>query len=385
MARRRRGEQRSLLGFGADPTRDPVVARRDARAQGMCDARVARGRIVGLLGCVREERQRAERLDARANVVGRDEAIARREDRPLDVAAQLLVALLDELPRVVEPRERVVRRDEQRAGAQVLEQRHGRREEQRKVVLDARRQLRLGDHAIDRTARRVDRETLAKALAESLDCRVVERKLARGQDPQRVRLAGGQLRLRVEHPQAVDLVVEEIDPDGLHSAGREHVEHRSAHRELARLRDLLHAQVAVLGQRADHRAVLELVADFELQRARDDEIARRQPVEQRAGLDYERERLAASELVEAQQAVGEQVLRRGDRLVRQRFVARETANRGAAEELDLALDPVSGRGARRDHADRAAVAGRGLGGREAQAAAVQLRPGDVRTRRMRQR
>ena len=66
------------------------------------------------------------------------------------------------------------------------------------------------------------------------------------------------------------------------------------------------------------------------------------------------------------------------------LVAREAANGGAAEELELALDPVGGGRARRDHADRAAVARRGLRGREAEAAAVQLRPAHVRPRRVRQ-
>ena len=48
-----------------------------------------------------------------------------------------------------------------------------------------------------------------------------------------------------------------------------------------------------------------------------------------------------------------------------------SGERGAAEELELALDPIGSGRARRDHANRAAVARRGLGGREAEAAAAQ--------------
>ena len=40
--------------------------------------------------------------------------------------------------------------DEERVLAEVVEQRARRREEQRQVVLDARGQLRVRDHAIDR-------------------------------------------------------------------------------------------------------------------------------------------------------------------------------------------------------------------------------------------
>ena len=49
--------------------------------------------------CMRRQRQRRPRGEQRAQLGGRQERLLRLENRPLDVAAQLLVALFDQLPR----------------------------------------------------------------------------------------------------------------------------------------------------------------------------------------------------------------------------------------------------------------------------------------------
>ncbi len=225
---------------------------------------------------------------------------------------------------------------------------------------------------------------LAKALAKELDGRLVEREFASGQDLDLVGLARRTLRLCVERAQGLDLVVEQVDAHGRRAAGREDVEHRAAHSELAGLGHLLDAQVAVLAQAFRHLGRVEPVAYREIQRARHDELRRRQPLEQRAGLEYQRLGLAAREPTLRHQPIREQVLRRGDRLVGQRLVVGEAPQAAPAEERHLALDPVGFRRRRRDHADGAFMTRGRFGRGEAQGPAVQLSPGAARGRRARQ-
>ena len=306
------------------------------------------------------------------------------EDRPLDVALQLLVALIDELPRRVERLERTRYDDEQRVRVEVVEQRHRRLEEQRQVVLDARRQLCVGDRPVHRTTARLDGEVLAEAFAKRLDRRLVERELAGGKDFDLVGTPGRELCLRVERPQRFDLVVEKIDAHGCCAAGREHVEHCAADRELAGLGDLLDAQVAVRAQPFRHLRRIELVALREVQRARDDELGRRQAFEQGARLEDQGLGVAACEPIERHQPIGEQVLRRRDRLVRQRLVVGETAQAAPPEECHLAFELV-GLGRRRcDHADGAAMPRSRLRCGEGERAPMELRPGAPRRRGARQ-
>ncbi len=118
--------------LGAEPAVDAVVGGRDARAERMRDTGV-----LVLLRRVLRQRQRRPLADARTQFFWTEECLRRREYRPLDVAVQLLVTLFDERPRPLERIERAVDDDEQRVGAQVIEQRRRRLEEQRQVVLDA--------------------------------------------------------------------------------------------------------------------------------------------------------------------------------------------------------------------------------------------------------
>src|SRR5690606_1821625 len=107
------------------------------------------------------------------HVLRAEERAVRWKHGPLDVAGELLVALLDQLPARLEPGSRVVDEDDEAGlvafGREVVEQRDRFVEEERQVVLDARRKLRLGDVAVQRALRRVGLERCAKALPESLD------------------------------------------------------------------------------------------------------------------------------------------------------------------------------------------------------------------------
>ena len=165
MAGRRRREQRSLALLGTEPAVDAIVGGGDAARR--ADA------STPALSSLAQRRAAASSVSvgraamSRAQLVRAKERLVRVEDRPLDVAAQLLVALLDQLPRRVERLERARDHDEQRVVAQVVEQRRRRLEEQRQVVLDAGRQLRVGDRAVDRAAARLDRESARGSARET--------------------------------------------------------------------------------------------------------------------------------------------------------------------------------------------------------------------------
>jgi hypothetical protein len=281
MPRRRRREQGSLAFVRAEPAVDAILRGRDAGRERMGDARV----VVGARQGVRRQRQGVSRSDLGAQRFRPVKGLVRHQDRPLDVASELLVPVLDELPGRIERLEGAGDDHEQRVAAKIVEQRRRRLEEQRQVVLDAGRQLRVGDQPINRAAAGLDGKVLTETLAKSFDRCLVERELACREDLDLVGLAGGELSLRVERAQALDLVIEQVDTDRRGAARGEYIEHGAADGELAGLGDLLDAQVAVLAQALRHLRRVEPVADGQRQRPRDDELGWRQALEQRAGLE----------------------------------------------------------------------------------------------------
>src|SRR5690606_24637054 len=117
--------------------------------------------IARRIELARRELERRMRGEPRPQLGRRPEALVGLQDRMLEVAAELLVTLLDELPRGIEAVVRAVRHDDQRVLVEIVEQRRRLVEEERQVVLDAGRQLRFGDRAIDGAAAGLDGEALA--------------------------------------------------------------------------------------------------------------------------------------------------------------------------------------------------------------------------------
>ena len=77
MARRGVASNVRSPSFVFGPAGDPIVAGREPEAERMCDSGVERGRSVGAavaLGRVRDERQRRPDVDARAELIRREEA-----------------------------------------------------------------------------------------------------------------------------------------------------------------------------------------------------------------------------------------------------------------------------------------------------------------------
>ena len=73
---------------------------------------------------------------------------------------------------------------------------------------------------------------------------------------------------------------------------------------------MLDAHIAVLGKLAHERIAIDDLADGQLERAPENELRRRQPIQQRVGIDHEGAALAAREAMQGGQPLGEQVLRR---------------------------------------------------------------------------
>ena len=117
-------------------------------------------------------------------------------------------------------------------------------EEQRQVVLDAAGRQAVANLAVDQAAPRIAAEPGPIALAEAGDALARERKLARRQQFDALDPLPGKLAVRVEGPDRLDLVVEQVDPVGLLAAAGKEVDQRAAHGELPVLGDLRHRAVA---------------------------------------------------------------------------------------------------------------------------------------------
>src|SRR5205814_8236160 len=111
-------------------------------------------------------------------------------------------------------------------------------EEQRLVELDPRRRQPLAHAAIDAGARRIPFEACAIAAAELPDRGRIERYFASGEQLHARQRIEGALGLRVEAPDGLDLVVEQVDAQRRGAAHGKDVEERPAHRELPGTHDL---------------------------------------------------------------------------------------------------------------------------------------------------
>ena len=147
----------------------------------------------------------------------------RRQQRPVRVAAEQLEARAWRRARTPGPprRRRRAAPSVQRAPRQVVEEGRHRLEEQRQVVLDARRRDAGRDVLVEALLRRVALEQLAPAAAEARAPGLVERELARRQHADFLHRVERALRVDVEGLDRVDHVVVEVEAVGQRAAGRE--------------------------------------------------------------------------------------------------------------------------------------------------------------------
>ena len=171
-------------------------------------------------------------LDGGRQLVGVEIDPARRQQGALDVVAALLVAgghgIQEARGRLPHP----IGLAHQGPVRQVIEQ--GRRllEEQRQVILQPPGGPALGDLAVDQAALGVALDLGAVPLAEGAHRLVRERKFPRREQAHLLDLLPGTLGIRVEGADGLDLVVEEVDAQGLQAPHGEDVQQGPADREL---------------------------------------------------------------------------------------------------------------------------------------------------------
>jgi hypothetical protein len=188
----------------------------------------------------------------------------------------------------------------------------------------------------------------------------------------------------------LDLVVEQVDAQRRVVAHREQVEQRAAHRELAVFHDLGHVAVTGVDQPLAQRRDVEAHALVEHQHVATDVGDGRQPLHQRRHRQQQQAALEFRQPVERGQTRGDDVLVRGEEVVRQGLPVGETEHPWpvvAGEELQGAGQPVGRRRVGCDHDQRTGMATRGLDqcqrrGVRRQVAPGQLLPGPLRKRRV---
>ena len=206
---------------------------------------------------------------------------------------------------------------------QVVEQGRDRVEEERQVILDARRGNAVGDVAVHPLARRVAFEDFAEPGPELGAASLVERELARRQETHVVDLVERALAVYVERADRFDRVVEKVDAVGQRAAHREEIDDAAADAVLAGRNDLRDMRVARGEQLRPERIGIEGLSSLEKEGI-GGEISRRAEAVKRGRRRSERNvEFAALDLVERCETFGDEVVVRREIVVRECFPVRQ--------------------------------------------------------------
>ena len=126
---------------------------------------------------------------------------------------------------------------------------------------------------------------------------------------------------------ALDLVIEQVEPEGLGRARGEEVEDRSAHGEFPGTQDLRDMRIAGAGQARAQASQVDALAGPELEGMCVDESSRRQPVEQRRPGRDDQAALELRQRGERAQALRNDVRMRREGVVGQGFAVRKGQQR----------------------------------------------------------
>ncbi len=256
----------------------------------------------------------------------------RRQRGMVAVAAQHGVARVSVAPELLDGRLQLRLDAQQRVLRQVVRNERRPLEEQRQVVLDAGGDDALRDVLVDAAARRVALELLAEVATEPGLGRLVQRELARRQQPHLVHLVDRALGVHVEAADALHHVVVELDAVGHRAAHRKEIDQAAAHAVLAgrhHLRDVRVSRRRELGTQLIGREPCSL---FEMERAGGQILHGREPAERRRDRqDHHLER-APGKLIERREPLGDQVL------VRRKLVVGERLPVGKQAHLDRRIE-----------------------------------------------
>ena len=235
------------------------------------------------------------------------------------VAAQQLVARFGVLPEVRDRMGDVADERDRRVLRQIVGERGGALEEERKVVLDPARHHAVAHVLVERRAQRVAFEHFAVAAAKARAARLVDGKFAGRQQADFGDRVERSLRVGVERLDALDVVAEEVEPVRQRAAHRVEIDQPAAHAELSRRDDLRHVLVARERELRAQRVDVEPRALLEEERERRQVVGRRQPIERRGRRDDQHVALAARDVIQRREALRNQILVRREVIVRQRL------------------------------------------------------------------
>jgi len=238
----------------------------------------------------------------------RHEELRRRQQRPVGVAALQLEPRARLAPEVLDRARHVVVQRDAAALRKIVEQRRGRFEEQRQVVLDAGGRHAAGNVPVQGFLRRIAFEQLAPAAAEARAARLVERKLARRQQPDFLHRVERALRVDVERLDRLDELVVQVEAVGQRAARRKQIDQPAAEAEFSRRYDLGDMLVAGDDKLSLQGIQRKFFSRFEEKRVRCD-IGGRAKAHQRGRRRHDGHvELAALDAVQRRQPLRHQVL-----------------------------------------------------------------------------
>ncbi len=306
------------------------------------DAEVGQGDGPGRGALVAASHQQLRAVAATGEeFLGLQEDRLGRQDRPLPVVLQEAVALARVGPEALQRRVDLAVQHQRRRAAEVVEDRRRGVEEERQVVLDARGRDAGTDVLVEPHLGRIALHALAPARPKGGARCFVHRKLAARQEPHLGHRVEAALAVGVEGADRIDLVAEQVDPVRHGRAHREQVDQAAAHRVFAGRDDLAHMGVARERELGAQGRLIELLLLPEFEAVRREKARRRQANQCRRRRHQHHVDLAAADLPEGRQALGDQVLVRREGVVGQRFPVREHGHAQLRrEERQLFEEPL---------------------------------------------
>ena len=312
-----------------------------------------------------------------AQCIRREPQVGRRQQRPFDIVAQLLVALADLLPGVLGGFADAIAEQRQHAVGEVVEQRRGAGsgaarllEEQRQVVLDAGRRNPGLQVLHQCAAASVDVEAFAQRIQCELHARIVQRDLAAGQQFDAVDPLQRTLRFRVEHPDGIDFVVQQLQPEGCVAAHRVDIEQATAHGEIAGVLHPRHIAVAGGFEPAFFGIEVEALAAAQVEAVAQHVAQRGQPLHQGGDRHHHDAAGEVGQFRQRGQALADDVGMRAEAVVGQGLPVGEAEHGQAVlaggQQAQVGFQLVRSVVVAGNHQQRAGMAARGGGDRAGQ-------------------
>ena len=244
------------------------------------------------------QREARKGLAAHEELLGREKQFIRRERRALGVVTDEVEALPGIRAECLQLALHIAMQDDLGIFRQVIEEGGRLVKEKRQVVFDAAGGHAVADVAVQRHARGITVKALTPTAPKGRACRFVQRELAAGQQLDGLDRIQAALGVGVEGAQAVQFVVEEVQPVGQRGAHREQVDEAAAHRVFTGAQHLFDMLVAGQRELGLQGSFVQLHALRELESARGEPRGRCQPVRGGAGSHQQHVQLAPLQAIQ---------------------------------------------------------------------------------------